>query len=487
MTGIPMEISLHFIFVATAILLVTSVVASKLAVRIGVPALVLFILVGMGFGSEGFGGIHFDNPQLTQSVGVTALVFILFAGGLEVKWEIIRPALKEGILLATIGVAITTASIAWFAHTFFGFNWVGSVLLGATIAPTDAAAVFSVLTGNQTNLKGKLQAILELESGFNDPMAIFLTLGMIHLATDPSLRIIDLIPSFFIEMALGLLIGIVLGRVMLFVINRIRLEYTGLYPVLTISFVLLTYGLSTLVHGNGFLAVYVAGLVLGRSNFLHKTSLRDFHDGLAWLMQIVMFLVLGLQVFPSRLIPIAGSGTILAIFLVFIARPLSVFIALMPTRQTLREKLFISWVGLRGAAPIILATFSLLNNILLPLPIFELVFFVVMVSVLLQGTTIIPVARWLGVYDADGQQASLLAQGAVIRDHMIEVTIPPEAGIVNKRILDLKLPDATLIVVIHRNSRVLIPQGSTTIQPGDHIVVLSAPESHEQIHDLLTK
>jgi cell volume regulation protein A len=310
---------------------------------------------------------------------------------------------------------------------------------------------------------------------------------MIEVITNTELPLISFVPVFFREMGLGALVGIGLGYLALYVINRIRLEFTGLYPALTLSFVLLTYGLTTTLQGNGFLAVYVAGIVLGRSNFIHKNSLREFHDGLAWLMQIVMFLVLGLQVFPSRLIPIAGYGAVLAIFLVFIARPLSVFIALIPTRLQVRDKLLLSWVGLRGAAPIILATFSLLNGIILPLPIFELVFFVVLASVLVQGTTIIPVARWLGVYGGDSQNPSLLSQSEAIRDHMIGVTIPPDAASINKRILDLKLPEATLIVVIHRNSRVLIPQGSTTIEAGDHIVVISAKESQEQVHDLLTQ
>lgn len=485
-----MSYPIHILFLIIAALLVLSVVISKLSVRIGVPVLLVFILIGMGIGSEGFGGITFDDPELTQSVGVVALVFILFAGGLDTQWQTVRMAIKEGVLLSTIGVGITAVAVAWLAVTFMGFTWLTGILLGATMAATDAAAVFSVLRGKGVELKGKLKPILELESGSNDPMAVFLTLGMIQWITTPGTQIMDLLGMFVIQMSLGLLIGVLIGYLTIYALNQLRLEYDGLYPVLTIGFVLLCYGFTTAVGGNGFLAIYVTGLLLGRGDFIHKASLTHFHDGLAWLMQIVMFIVLGLQVFPSRLLEVALSGLFVAGFMIFIARPLSVFIALLPLRTTLREKLFISWVGLRGAAPIILATFSMIADIDVPVPIFELVFFVVLVSVLFQGTSIIFVARRLGLYETEPPTPSLMSrimQGGRFNDYLIEIEIPANASIANKRIVDVPLPEGTLIVLINRESKMLIPQGKSTLNAGDQVLVVVPKSNQDIVRSLLSE
>jgi cell volume regulation protein A len=475
----------HVVFLVVAALLSASIFASKLAVRFGIPALLLFILIGMGIGSEGFGGIEFDNPQLTQTVGVVALVFILFSGGLDTRWQRARAAAKESLLLSTVGVAITAGAVGWMAATFFGFSWIGGILLGATMASTDAAAVFSVLRGKNVRLKGKLQSILELESGSNDPMAIFLALGMIQLLTQPQTQAIDLLPVFVVQMSLGAAAGITLGWLMLLAINRLRLEYNGLYPVLTVSFVLLCYGLTTTIGGNGFLAIYIAGLLAGRSDFIHKNSLIDFHDGLAWLMQISMFIILGLQVFPSRLFDVALVGLLTAMFLIFVARPLSVFVALLPLKVTWREKVFISWVGLRGAAPIILATFSQIADVQLPLPIFDLVFFVVLVSVLLQGKTIIMAARWLGLHETSEPDVSLMTRvlrGRTINDHLLEAKVTADSEVAGKQIIDLELPPGTLIVLINRQAELIVPQGSSTIEVGDQILILAPKISHDSLY-----
>ncbi|MAS32432.1 MAG: potassium/proton antiporter [Anaerolineaceae bacterium] len=481
---------LHVIFIVVSALLLLSIFASKLATRFGIPALLLFILIGIGVGSEGFGGVEFDNPQLTQSVGVVALVFILFSGGLDTRWQSVQSALKEGLLLSTVGVGLTAVAVAWLAHTVLGFSWEGGILLGATMASTDAAAVFSVLRGKNVNLKGKLQPVLELESGSNDPMAVFLTLGMIQLITLPNAQPSDLIVMFVVQMSIGAIMGVAVGFLMLSAINRLRLEYDGLYPVLTISFVLLCYGLTSTLGGNGFLAIYLTGLIVGRGNVIHKNSLLDFHDGLAWLMQIAMFILLGLQVFPSRLVDVAGVGLLVAIFLIFVARPLSVFIALTPLRVRFREMVFISWVGLRGAAPIILATFTQIAGISLPLPIFDLVFFVVLVSVLLQGTTIVPVARWLGLYESGEPDTSLIAgirKGSRINDFLLEIRTTAASAANGMQIIDLQLPKGTLIVLINRQSEVIVPQGSTTIEAGDQILFLTPKDTHALIRRLFTE
>ncbi len=482
-----MSVTLHEFLILVGVLLVLSLFSSKIAARFGVPSLLLFVGIGVLIGSEGLGGIAFDSPRLTQDIGIVALIFILFSGGLDTDWQDIRPVFKEGVLLSTIGVALTALAVGVFAHLALGFTLAGGIMLGAIMSSTDAAAVFSVLRGKSINLKGKLAAVLELESGSNDPMAIFLTLGMISLIVSPAAQVIDLIPRLFYQMGVGFGMGYLLGRLALEMINRIRLEYDGLYPVLTISFVLFLYGITTAIDGNGFLAVYVGAVVLSESDFVHKNSLVNFHDGLAWLVQIAMFLVLGLQVFPSSLLVIAPQGIVIAVFLIFVARPLGVFVALWLTKMTNREKVFISWVGLRGAAPIILATFPLLAGVETATPVFELVFFVVLTSVLLQGTLLVPVAKWLQLYDRNAKRQSLLAQivqGKALRNNIMEVIVPPYAGVVGKSVIDLHLSRTTLIVLISRREDVIVPNGNTVIEADDHVLVLVDAGKQDEIREL---
>jgi cell volume regulation protein A len=371
------------------------VIASKASARLGVPALVLFLAIGMLAGSDGPWGIYFDDPWLAQFLGVVALAFILFAGGLDINWQSVRRVFWSGIALSTIGIVITALLVAWFATVVLGFSLFEGLLLGAVVSSTDAAAVFAILRSRNVGLKGQLQPLLELESGSNDPMAVYLTLGFIGLLSNPATSIIDLIPMFIHQMSLGVAVGYAMGKAMVFIINRLKLEYDGLYPVLTLSLVLLTYGATASMGGNGFLAVYLAGLLMGKSNFIHKKSLMRFHDGLAWLTQIAMFLTLGLLVFPSRLTPIIGVGLLVSMFLIFVARPVSIFIALLFAKMSFKEKIMVSWVGLRGAVPVILATFPLLAGVPKADMIFNVVFFIVLTSVLLQGTLIPTVARWL--------------------------------------------------------------------------------------------
>ncbi|MDX9865612.1 MAG: potassium/proton antiporter, partial [Anaerolineaceae bacterium] len=386
-----------YVLIGASVLVLISVVVSKISDRFGVPALLLFLILGMLAGSDGFGGIYFDDPALAQSISMIALILILFSGGLGTEWDQVRPVIKESVLLATLGVLITALAVGLAASWLLGLSLLEGFLLGAIVSSTDAAAVFSVLRSKGISLKGNLKPLLELESGSNDPMAIFLTVGMIALITQPNLSAFSMIGLFFQQMLIGAGIGLGMGKVMLFLINRIKLGYEGLYPVLTLSIVFLTFGLADLMGGSGFLAVYLAGIVLRQRDFLHQKSLTQFHDGLAWIMQITMFLTLGLLVFPSRLVPVMGVSLLIAGFLMFVARPLSVFISLSPSALDWREKTFISWVGLRGAAPVILATFPLLAKLPQADLIFNVVFFVVLTSVLLQGTSLPRVAKWLKV------------------------------------------------------------------------------------------
>ncbi len=482
-------VPVEYLLLALALLLLISVSISKLAMRVGIPVLLLFLALGMVSGSDGIGGIYFDNPWLAQSVGVVALSFILFSGGLDTEWREIRTVLRAGLSLSTVGVTITALAVGWFAVAQFGFGWFEGILLGAIIASTDAAAVFAVLRGQRLGLRPRLSRLLELESGSNDPMAVFLTIGMTQLLVQPDLSITSLIPLFLLQMGLGAAIGWATAQITLFSINRLRLEYDGLYPVLTVAAVMLAYGASALVGGNGFLAVYLAGLLLGQRNFIHKRSLLHFHDAAAWLMQILMFVVLGLQVFPSRLPDIAGIGLAIALFVIVVARPLAVFISLALSDCSVREKLFVSWVGLRGAAPIVLATFPLLAGAQKADTIFHIVFFIVLTSVLLQGSLIAPVARLLGVHQAQppGSRSPLQSMivGGNLTSDLVEMTIPAESAAVGKQILDLGLPPGILIVLIARGDDLIVPTGSTLIEADDQLLLIMQEQAQAEVNRAL--
>ena len=451
--------------------------------------MLLFLLIGMLAGSEGIGGVYFDDPWLTQLVGVAALVFILFDGGLATRWEYVRPVVWEGLALSTLGVLITAVLVGAFAVNVLGFSPLIGMLLGAIVSSTDAAAVFSVLRYRSVRLKGQLEPLLELESGSNDPMAVFLTAGLTQLIANPQRSLVELVPMFLQQMLLGALLGFVFGRGMVFIVNRFQLGYEGLYPVLTLSMALLTYGVTASLGGNGFLAVYLAGLVIGNRDFIHHRSLSSFHDGLAWLMQITMFLTLGLLVFPSRLVPIVGLGLLVSLFLIFVARPVAVFLALLFSKLGFREKALVSWVGLRGATPIILATFPLLAGIPLSDTIFHLVFFIVLTSVLLQGTLITPVARWLRV-DAPATAPPayplvFVPRSAGPDSDLVEVEIAPDSRAVGKPIVALGLPKGALIVLINKQDEFVVPSGSTVLEAGDRMQVLGDHESIERTRSIL--
>jgi cell volume regulation protein A len=381
----------------SSLLLLLSIFAWKVSSRLGIPALLLFLGIGMLAGSDGPGGIYFDDALVAQSVGVVALAFILFAGGLETDWKVVRPALGGALSLSTIGVLLTAVIVAMFAIIVLHFSFTEGLLLGAIISATDAAAVFSVLGARNLHLKGKLLPLLELESGTNDPMAVFLTIGLTRLLTNPHEPVWGMLLLFVQQMGVGTVLGLLIGWAAIWLIGHLNLDVEGLYRVFTIALVLFTYGLTAWLGGSGFLAVYLVGLLLGNSSVQQVDRLSRFHDSLAWLMQIAMFLILGLLVFPSRLPAVAVSGLLITGVAVFLARPVSVLIALLPVKMSLQEKLFAGWVGLRGAVPIVLATFPLLAGLSKASFLFDLVFFVVLASVLLQGMSVPFVVQWLGV------------------------------------------------------------------------------------------
>jgi potassium/hydrogen antiporter len=483
-------ISFEYILLAVGALLLVSIVASKASGRLGVPSLLLFLVVGMLAGSEGPGGIPFDDAYLAQSVGVVALVLILYSGGLETNWADVRAVLSKAAALSTLGVLLTALVVGLFAAWWLGFTLLEGLLLGAIISSTDAAAVFSVLRARSVGLKGEIRPLLEVESGSNDPMAVFLTVGLTGVLANPGASILGLVPSFFQQMALGALLGYGLGRAMVWVINRVRLEYDGLYPVLSLALVLLTYALTASIGGNGFLAVYLAGLVMGEHDFIHKRSLGRFHDGLAWLMQITMFLVLGLLVFPSRLVPVIGAGVALSLVLMLVARPLGVFLTLAFARAGWREKAMVSWVGLRGAVPIILATFPLLAGLPQAETIFNLVFFIVLTSVLLQGTSLPWVARRLGVDTPLAQRRSYPLEfvqtgGFRTASEMVEVPLAENSPAAGRRIVALGLPKEALVLLVARGDEFIVPRGDTKLEAGDRLLVLADERARAAVGEVV--
>ena len=467
--------SIEQILVVIAVLLLLAILASKAGNRLGVPGLLVFLALGMLAGSDGPGGIPFDDAWQAQSLGVVALAFILFSGGLGTQRNVIAPIQWLGLRLATIGVVITAALVGAFACLVLDFTWLQGLLLGSIVSSTDAAAVFSVLGSRNVSLKGNIKPLLELESGSNDPMAVFLTLGLTRLIAHPGEPALELAPMFFLQMGIGAAAGLLLGKLTVALINRLKLEAEGLYPVLTIAAVLLTYGAAALLKGNGFLAVYLAGISIGNGDFVHKRSLLRFHDALAWLMQIVMFLTLGLLVFPSRLLPVAGHGLLLAAFLIFAARPASVFVSLAFSGMPPRHKVLVAWVGLRGAAPIVLATFPMLAGLPKSDLYFNLVFFIVLTSVLLQGSTIPLVAKKLKL-DAPAsprkQYPLEFVPARKTSSDMVEITVPAESPVAGRQIVDLHLPKSALIVLIARNEDFIAPRGATVLRPEDSLLVL---------------
>jgi len=472
-----MTVSAENILLLGSLLLFLSIIASKTSFKLGIPSLILFLVVGMLAGSDGPGGVYFNDFKIAQLLGVVALNFILFSGGLETKWESIKPILWQGISLSTLGVLITAFAVGIFSSYLLGYSLLEGMLLGAIVSSTDAAAVFSILRSRSVGLKGNLRPTLELEGGSNDPMGYFLTVSLIYLIAEPDASIVSLIPKFFISMILGAIAGYGFGKIMIWIINKIKLDVDGLYPVLILSLVFFTFSFTDFIGGNGFLAVYISALILGNSNFLHKKSLIRFYDGQAWLMQIVMFLTLGLLVFPHQIVPVLGPGVLIALFLIFIARPVAVLVSLsFFTELNIRKKLFISWVGLRGAVPIIFATYPLLAGVQVANNIFNLVFFISVSSVLLQGTTLPMVARWLHVSVPENIKRKFPLDFELkenFKSELVELDIPGSSPAVGKAVMHLALPKKALIVLIHRDGKYITANGDTEIMPNDHMLVMA--------------
>lgn len=474
-----------------SLLLFLSIFASKSMQRFGVPALIIFLGIGMLAGADGPGGIYFDDPRIAQILGIIALNFILFSGGLDTKWQSIKPILYQGLSLSTLGVLLTAFLTGVFAHTLLGLTLIEGFLLGSIVSSTDAAAVFTILRGRGVGLKGNLRPTLELESGSNDPMAYFLTASFTVLAMQPESSIWTLIPSFILQMSIGAAMGYGLGKLMIRLINKISLEVDGLYPVLLVAFVFFAYSATELLYGNGFLSVYIAALVLGNASFIHKKSLLKFFDASAWLMQIVMFLTLGLLVFPSEMVNTLLPGLAISAFIILIARPIAVFMSLSLSKLQIKDKIFISWVGLRGAVPIVFATYPLIAGLEKANLIFNIVFFISVLSVILQGTSLSLVAKLLdrAVPESMRHKFQLDIELADdVKSKLGEIEVVENSFAANRPIVELNFPKSGLIVMIKRDGKYLTPNGATVLQAGDFLTVMANnDETMEAICDRVAR
>ena len=471
-----MSFSIDNIILVGSILLFVSLIASKTS-KLGIPSLLLFLIIGMLAGSDGPGGIYFDNMGIAKLIGVVALNFILFSGGLDTKWNDIKPIIKQGILLSSLGVLCSTLAMGIFISLVTDFSLLEGLLFGAIVSSTDAAAVFSILRSKNIGLKGNLRPLLEFESGSNDPMAYFLMIVFSFMIVNEGTPFTTILVLFLKQMVIGAGAGYLFGLLMHRLLNRIKLDIDGLYSVFLLSMMLLCFSSVDFVGGNGFLAVYISACVLGNKEFIHKKSLIKHFDGQAWLMQIIMFITLGLLVFPKQIIPYIGIGLVISIFLIFVARPLSVYVSLMFFKINNRSKIYISWVGLRGAVPIILAIYPMTMGIEKANVIFNVVFFVSVTSVLIQGTTMTVVARWLNLIvpvNLKKKSALDIELTGKIKTIVIETIVDASYSCVDKSIVDLGLPSSIVISMIERGqNNFIIPEGNTILEACDKLTVMA--------------
>ena len=465
-----------------AVIWFISILLSKTGYKFGVPVLLVFLLIGMLLGVDGL-GIKFDNYKYAQIIGMVALTIILFSGGMDTKFSEIKPILGAGATLSTLGVLLTTLFTGVFiygiSHAFSHVIQIPltlALLLAATMSSTDSATVFNILRSQKMGLRNNLQPLLEFESGSNDPMAYMLTIVMIQIiqggggSTDVNAW--GIVLNFVMQFGFGLLFGYLLGRLCVWIINKIDLQNKSLYPILMLSFIFFTFSFTNLFNGNGYLAVYVAGIVMGNSKLAENKSISSFLDGIVWLVQIVMFLVLGMLVNPQEMFKIALPALIVGVFVILVGRPLSVFLCLLPFKGIAkRSRIFISWVGLRGAAPIIFATYPMVAEVPGASFIFNMVFFITLTSLIIQGTTITKVADWLrlSLVKDDGpenfgvdipEELNTILQQQVVKDEAY--------------LKDYPLPEGTLVMIVERRNKYIVPNGQLFLKKGDKLLLISA-------------
>lgn len=480
-----------------AVIWFVSILLSKTGYKFGVPVLLVFLLIGMLLGVDGL-GIEFDNYKHAQIIGMVALTIILFSGGMDTKFSDVKPILGAGVVLSTLGVLLTTLFTGFFiygiSHAFSHVIHIPltlALLLAATMSSTDSATVFNILRSQKMGLRNRLQPLLEFESGSNDPMAYMLTIVMIQIIQDGSADVSawSILFNFVMQFGFGLIFGYLLGRACVWIINKIDLQNKSLYPIMMLSFIFFIFSFTNLFKGNGYLAVYVAGIVMGNSKLTENKSISSFLDGIVWLVQIVMFLVLGMLVNPHEMFKIALPALIVGVFVIFVGRPLSVFLCLLPFKGIAkRSRIFISWVGLRGAAPIIFATYPMVAGVPGASFIFNMVFFITLTSLIIQGTTITKVADWLrlSMVKDDGpenfgvdipEELNTILQQQVVKDEAY--------------LKDYPLPEGTLVMIVERRNKYIVPNGQLFLKKGDKLLLISArrdeTEESQKTHSVLDR
>lgn len=471
------------ILLVGSVLLFVSIVVGKTGYRFGVPALLLFLIVGMVFGSDGL-GLQFHNAEEAQFIGMVALSIILFYGGMDSRISDIRPVLLPGITLSTLGVLLTAMFTGLFIWWLSGMTWnnlqfplVTSLLLAATMSSTDSASVFAILRSQKMHLENNLRPMLELESGSNDPMAFMLTMVLIQFITSSGVGLSEMLVSFGTQFVVGAAGGYVLGKLAVLMLNRLNIDNQALYPILLLSCIFFTFSITDLLQGNGYLAVYIAGMVVGNNRISHRKDIYTVMDGLTWLVQIVMFLCLGLLVNPHELLEVAAVALLIGIFMIFVGRPLSVFLCLLPfgRKITFKSRLFVSWVGLRGAVPIIFATYPVVSGVSCADVIFNIVFFITIVSLVVQGTTVSRAARFLGLsapMEKTGNEFGVELPEE-IDSNLHDMTVTQEILDRGDTLKDMNLPKGTLVMMVKRNNEYLVPNGMLKLHLGDKLLLIS--------------
>lgn len=465
-----------------SVLLFVSIVVSKTGYRFGVPTLLVFLLVGMFFGSDGL-GLQFHNADEAQFIGMVALSIILFSGGMDTKFSEIRPVLSQGILLSTVGVLLTTLFTGLFIYWISGFEHVSitmslitAMLLAATMSSTDSASVFNILRSQSMNLKHNLRPMLELESGSNDPMAYMLTIVLIQFINSSGMGMMDILGSFCIQFIVGGASGFLLGRLAILILNKINLNNQSLYPILLLSFIFFTFTVTDLCKGNGYLAVYIAGIMVGNNRITNRKEISTFMNGMTWLFQIIMFLTLGLLVNPHEMLNIAVPALLIGVFMIVFARPLSILICLLPFKKmNFNSRIFVSWVGLRGAVPIIFATYPVVANIPDSNQIFNIVFFITILSLVVQGTTISWIAKLLHLatpLEKTGNDFGVEIPDEINTD-LRDIILTEEMLAKGNRLMDMNLPKGTLVMLVKRGNEFMIPNGSLQLHAGDKLLIIS--------------
>ena len=462
------------IMLICGLVLLISITASKVLYKFGVPILLIFIILGMIFGSDGIGGINFTDYSLTNQICSMALVFIMFYGGFGTNWNIAKPSIKPALLMSTAGVIITTVLTGIFAWFILKVNILEGLLIGAVVSSTDAASVFAILRSQKLNLEGSLASLLEVESGSNDPTAYMLTIAILTLMSSGSAG--GLISILLKQIIFGVLVGVILAKITVYVLRNVNFEIKGFDTIFLTAIAILSYSLSEWIGGNRYLSVYLAGLIIGNSKIQHKKNLFYYFDGISWIMQIALFFILGLLSFPSKFPMVIGVSVAISVFLIFVARPAAVFLMLKPFGYSIKEKLFVSWVGLRGAASLVFAIYAMTYGVKIENDIFHIIFFVALFSVAIQGTLIPMLAKKLDLVDNSTTVFKTFNDyTGDMSSKLVEVTITKESKWVNKSIMEAEIPDEILIVMIKRKGEVIIPKGASVIEEGD-ILVLSGED-----------